>query len=319
MSFTETIKNYILNDCKMDLVGIAPASALDDEREGHRATDVLPGAKSLIVFARRITDGATQAAFRKIEDGNLDAQSSYATYGSDLLPNMNLFFMQFNIAEYLERSFGYTAVPVPSGPMHNVTSVNVKLPIFMGPNKTYMILDVDKAAVAAGLGEYGWSNCVVTPEYGPRQQFGMVVTQMELDYDKPYDGPQLCDHEKCRICSKVCPTGALSGCESCTRTVEGRDYTVGKMNTNACAVAALAFRQEFAGKAKVPDLIMNNAPTDEELAEAYAKKPIQHSGLDHYPKYFCNKCMLYCPLGGWKERFYDTGLSKFDGNEELLK
>ena len=64
---------------------------------------------------------------------------------------------------------------------------------------------------------------------------------------------------------------------------------------------------------------MNNAPTVEELAKAYAEKPLQHSGMDHYPKYFCNKCMLYCPLGGWKERFYDRGLSKFDGNEELLK
>lgn len=315
MRFADSIKEYVLGTCNMDLVGIAPASALDDEPAGHRATDILPGAKSILVFGRRLADGAVQAAFRALEDGNLDAQSSYATYGCDLTPNMMLFFMQFNIAQYIEQTFGYTAVPVPSGPMQNVTSTNVKRPVFMGPLKTHMLLNLDKAAVAAGLGEYGWSNFVVTPQYGPRQQFGMVVTQMELDYDRPYVGPQLCDPKACGICSRVCPTGAISPCKGRHVTVADQHYQMAEVNANACAVASLAFRQEFAGKVKVPDLITHNNPTDAELEEAYAKKPILHTSLDHYPKYFCNRCLLYCPLGSWKERFHDTGLSKFGEQE----
>ncbi len=317
MSFTETIKNYISVNCKMDMVGVAPASALADEPVGRRPEDILPGAKSIIIFGKRIPDGAIQAAFRKIEEGNLDAQSSYAAYGSELAPNMLLFFAQFNISEYIERTFGETTVPVPSGPMQNVTPVNKKLPIFMGPIKNEMILNLSRAAVAAGLGEIAWSNYVVTPENGPRQQFGAVITRLELDYDMPYIGPKLCNPEKCDICSKLCPTGAIPSCGGCSKTieVEGIKFKVADINKNACAVASMAFRKEFAGKMDVPDLIMNNNPTDEELAEAYAKKPLSHTSLDHYPKHFCNMCLLYCPLGNWKKHFYDTGLSKFDSAE----
>ena len=35
MTLTQKIKNYILNDCKMDSVGIAPASAFTDEPAWH--------------------------------------------------------------------------------------------------------------------------------------------------------------------------------------------------------------------------------------------------------------------------------------------
>ena len=60
MSFTDRIKNYILYDCKMDAVGIAPASALDDEEPKHRPEYLLPGARSIIVFTKRIPDGVIQ-------------------------------------------------------------------------------------------------------------------------------------------------------------------------------------------------------------------------------------------------------------------
>lgn len=317
MSFTETIKNYVLHDCRMDAVGIAPASAFDGEPEGHRPEDVLPGAKSVIVFTRRIPDGVIQAAFRSREDGNLDAHSAYAAFGSDLMPGMNIFFMQFNIAAFIETTFGYTTVPVPSGPMHNLTSTNVPLPVFVGPKKTRYILHPERAAYAAGLGDLAWNNMLVTEEYGPRQVVGLVVTSMVLDYDAPYGGPKLCDPEKCGICARLCPVHAIAspGGETDTVTVAGRQVTMAHINTNACAVASMAFRSEFAVKAPVPDLILNDNPSDSELAEAYAKKPLAHYSLDHYPKHFCSKCMLYCPLGNWKERFHDTGLSRFDGKE----
>ena len=317
MSFTDTIKKYVLHDCRMDSVGIAPASALADEPKGRRPEDVMPGARSIIVFTRRIPDGAIQAAFRSREDGNLDAHSSFAAYGSDLTPNMNVFFMQFNLAEYIERSFGYTAVPIPSGPMQNVTPVNRPLPVFAGPKKREYILNAERAAVAAGLGEMGWNNLLVTEENGPRQVIGLVLTSMELDYDSPRRGERLCDPEKCGVCVRVCPVHAISapgaGCDSLD--VCGEHYDMAHIDINSCAVASMAFRGEFSVKHRQPDLIMCDSPTDEELARAYAEKPISHNSLDHYPKHYCSRCMLYCPLGGWKEKFADRGLSKFDAKE----
>lgn len=317
MSFTDKIKNYILFDCKMDSVGVAPASAFDKEEPKHRPDHLLPGAKSVVVFTKRIPTGVIQAAFRAEEDKNLYAQSIYSAYGRDLMPNMNMFFMQFNISQFIERTFGYTAVPVPSGPMHNVTPGNVPLPAFVGSKRVQYLVHSERAAYLAGLGDIAWNNMLVTKENGPRQIIGLVVTNMELDYDKPYDGEKLCKPEECGICSKVCPTCALPTPDGEKETYElgGKTVEVAKINNNACAVASLAFRQEFAGRFNVPDQIMTNNPSDEELEAAYKTKPISNYSLDHFPKHFCNKCMIYCPLGDWHEKFVDTGLSKFNGKE----
>ncbi len=140
---------------------------------------------------------------------------------------------------------------------------------------------------------------------------------MELDYDKPYDGEKLCDPEKCGICSKLCPVSAIPAYdgESETWKAAGKSYKVAKINSNACAVASMAFRSEFSDKDKVPDQIMNDAPTDDELSTAFTSKPLSHTTIDHYPKHHCNKCILYCPIGDWQKKFGDTGLSKFRGEE----
>ena len=319
MSFTETIKNYILHDCKMDAVGIAPASALDGEDFLHSPERILPGAKSIIVFTKRIPDGVIQAAYRRTEDGNKYAQSIYAAFGTDLTPGMELFFMQFNIAQFIERNLGYTTVPIPSGPMHNVTQTNQKMPAFVGPRRVQYLIHSERAAVAAGLGEIGWNNLLLTPENGPRQGIGLVLTTMELEYDEPYSGPKLCDPEKCGICSGLCPMHAIpaAGKEADTDVyrVGGKDYETARINSNACAVASMAFRKEFSIQGETEDLIMNDDPSDEELSEAYLKKAFSHTSLDHFPKHYCNKCLLYCPVGNWKERYADKGLSGFDGKE----
>ena len=316
MTFTETIRQYILGECGMDAVGIAPAETLEDERVCRRPEDVLPGAKSVIVFLKHVPDGITQAAFRCKEDGNRDAYSVYAAYGRELTPNMSLFFTQFNIAQYIERNFGFAAVPVSSGPMQCVSPVNTDIPVFVGAKQSAYIIHPGRAAVAAGLGEIGWNNVFVTAEYGPRVGIGIVVTNMELEYDKPYSGPKICDPEKCGVCARVCPTHAIptpgsEGAEE-TFTVADKSYTTGRVNFNACAVASMAFRQEFSWKPEVPDQILGDDPSDEELKKAYAEKPLSSWSLGHFPCYYCDKCRLYCPLGGWKERFGDTGLSHFE-------
>ena len=57
---------------------------------------------------------------------------------------------------------------------------------------------------------------------------------------------------------------------------------------------------------------MHDAPSGEELKAAFEKKPINGLSVEHYPRYLCDRCLVYCPAGHWKERFADTGLSGFD-------
>lgn len=315
MNLTETLKNYIKVDCDMDLVGIASAQSLAGEPQGHRPTDLLPGAKSVIVFGRCIADGVVQAEFRALEDKNIPAQSTYAAYGHDLGPNFLLVNEAFRIAQYLEDTLGAIAAPVPFGVQQSMVWDTVPAPLFADPYGQGMPLDVFKAAMAAGLGEFGWSNRFLTREYGPRQMLAAVITTLELTCDSPYDGPRLCDPEKCGICAKLCPTHAISPpCSRCSKTksVEGKSVEVADLKVNSCAVAALAFRKQFQGRMPVPDQILTDDPSDEALKDAFSKKPLNGLSVDHYPRYFCDRCLLYCPVGGWKERFSDTGFSRFD-------
>lgn len=314
MNFSEAIKTRLRTVHDMDLVGIAPASALAGEPEGHRPTDLLPGAKSVIVFGRAFADGAVQSLFRALEDRQMAAQSSYAAYCIELAPNILMTNEGYNFCCWLEDSFGALAMLCP----FNVTQSMIpdKFPgiFFADPYGQGMPLDIWKAAMAAGLGEYGWSNRFLTPEYGPRQMLCAVVTTLELTPDAPYAGAPLCDPAHCGVCAAVCPTKAIpapDGGKSKTVAVEGKRQEVSDLNSNACIVAALGLRREFSGRVPCPDLIMNNAPSDEELIEAFRKKPINGLSIEHYPRYLCERCVMYCPVGRWKERFADTGLTHY--------
>ncbi len=311
MTLTEKVKLHIKTAFDMDMVGIASAQSLAGEPEGHRPTDLLPGAKCVIVFGKRLADGAVAADFRALEEKNMPAQSSYAAYASDIGPNFLTANDTNDIAAYIEDNYHAVTMPLPFNVQQNMIWDVVPGPLFADPYGQGMPLDMFKAAMAAGLGELGWSNRFLTEENGPRQILSAVITTLDLDCDAPYNGPALCDPAKCGICAKVCPTCAISATEKKTVSVEGKSVDVSDLKVNSCIVASMAMRKQFGGRLPVPDLIMHDDPTDEELIEAFKKKPVNGLSVDHYPRYFCDRCLLYCPVGNWQKRFGDTHLSSF--------
>jgi len=311
MSITTEIKKFVYS-CDMDLVGIASAETLNkSEPEGHRPEDILPGAKSVIVYGKRIADGVTQTIFRGFEDGRKNVGAIFGTYGYELAPNFILLFNTFKITQYIERTFGKTTVPLPNGPLQNAIPVRNDLPYFTGPVNAGLPFNIENAAVACGLGEFGWSNRLLTPEYGPRVKFGAVITTLELDPDAPYSGPKLCNPEECKICADVCPTHAIpeySKENTKEYEVGGVSCRMSKINANRCAVAACALRKEFNGD---KDYIESLDPSDEELAAAFEKRfHGKSSGLDRIQKWRCEKCLAYCPVGDWDKRFRSNSLTK---------
>lgn len=310
---TRQIKNFLIAERGMDLVGICPASALANEPEGYRPTDILYSAKSVIVFGRRLLNGAVQAQFRRLEDGMAYAESIYSTYGLELVPNWTMALSTYYLANFMETMFGAATQPLGCGPEMGTLPKNTKLPMFAGPNKDGLVMNIAHAAIAAGIAQPGWNNFPVTKEYGPRVQFGCLLTNLELDYDEPDNGPRLCNPETCHVCSDVCPMNALpekATGEKAEWNIAGNTYEVGKHKVHACTVAALGMRNEFAGIRKRGDLVEGMDPTAEDIADAMTRYEISNCNLDHYPKCFCNKCQIYCPIGNWKETFQDTGLSK---------
>lgn len=316
MTITQAFKRHIKTAFDIDMVGIASAQALMAEPEGHRPTDLLPGAKCIIVFGHRLTDGAVTAGFRALEEGLMSAQSSYAAYASDLAPNFLLLNTTNDISTYIEDTYHAVAMPMPFSVQQNMVWDNVPGPLFADPYGQGMPLNIYQAAMAAGLGEFGWSNRFLTPDYGPRQILSAVVTTLDFECDPPYNGPTLCDPTACGICHRVCPTCAIPRDKGKTLAVEGKEVEVADIKVNTCIVASMAMRKEFGGRMPVPDLIMDNDPTDEALAAAFEKKPVNGLSVDHFPRYFCDRCLLYCPVGGWDKRFGDTGFSHFNVSKE---
>ncbi|MHC4941557.1 MAG: tRNA epoxyqueuosine(34) reductase QueG [Planctomycetota bacterium] len=63
-------------------------------------------------------------------------------------------------------------------------------------------------ACRAGLGWIGYSSNLITPDFGPFVQIGLIVTTLELESDG--EAP-VSTCEDCGRCLEACPTGALEG------------------------------------------------------------------------------------------------------------
>jgi epoxyqueuosine reductase QueG len=59
------------------------------------------------------------------------------------------------------------------------------------------------AATRAGLGEFGYNNIVLTPQFGPRQRFNSIITAADLVPD-PLISQPICLRDACQLCLKAC-------------------------------------------------------------------------------------------------------------------
>jgi len=276
----------------MDLCGIASVDRFATAPEGKNPCDVLPGCKSVIVVGVKLLDGIIQANFRDFEDGRRDLKGLYGTYGYSQLPNFELSYVVYNIARTIERTTGEVATPCSTGPMTNGNQISLR-----------------HSAVAAGLGQFGWLGIVLTPEFGPRQRWGAILTTLELEPTPMYDGKSLCDPEKCGICTKVCPTNALlkhGEGEPNKVDIGGKHYEYTRTDWVKCLVAEHALTKKLGGAA---DLIDPETATYAEMAAVTAAQPHSEAGLQLTESWHCGKCLSYCPAGDWAQRYGKKGLS----------
>jgi len=288
------IKDYA-HKIGMDLCGIAPITRFENAPQGTNPRDFLPGCKSVIAVGVRLTDGAVPAIFRNFEDGNVRAQGVYGTFGYTIAPNFHLLYSVYAISQFIERSTGAVAMPVQTGPLQTGMSISLR-----------------HAAVAAGLGEFGWLSIVLTPQFGPRNRFGAILTTAELEPDPMYQGSHLCDPSTCNICTTVCPTRALSpfGEKPARRVIfkdqaGDRAFDYCHVTMTRCQIATQALMKKVGGE---KDLVTSLDASPQEITDAIQTRKIM-DGLQQSPSYKCGKCLAYCPAGNWKQKFKDTELS----------
>ena len=278
MSLKDELRQFAF-DNDMDYFGVGSTDRFTSLPVGHRPTDLLPRAKSVIVMGMRIPDGAINAS-RLAFTGLRHAIFSYTLYGYNKV-NEQLDLAALRIVFWLEKNYQFHTYPIPAGI----------------PRDEYLMMGAMSnryAAVCCGLGEFGWSGFVLTPHDGPRVRWVTIITDAELEPDPLYQGPVLCDRNACDICVQSCPAGALSSKETITVKIGDLESFYGMRNKPLCRFATSGLLKGTPGRlqAEIPP----NFNTVEQWLEFSIKDdPWQRMEFSHGN--YCHRCLIMCPVG----------------------
>ena len=184
MLVKEAVKEFVFAE-GADVVGIADAVKFPASYPARPPQRLMPDVKSVIVFGLGMLKG-------NIGSGNLQIYS-----GQSKTIYRELDRISYQTGKFLEKA-GYQALTIPP-----------EEPVEISRETLGMVgeLSLKHAAIAAGLGIMGKNRLVLTPDFGPRVNFGAVVTDAPLVPDSPLT-EELC--MDCRVCIDKCPMEAIS-------------------------------------------------------------------------------------------------------------
>ena len=158
-----------------------PAAGFEKAIKGCHPLDVMKNAKSVIVFGVYV--GSDYYRTVKIEG---------KTVTDDRIGYIYRDWLAYELTEFM-KTRGFSAL-MPAGHFDRQSKI--------------ARLSFKLAAHEAGFGVYGKSGLIITPEYGPRVNIGVVVTEAVLEPDaKLVFSP--C--KSCSVCAEVCPVNAIRG------------------------------------------------------------------------------------------------------------
>jgi epoxyqueuosine reductase len=176
---------------------------------------------------------------------------------------------------------------------HDFSAVTYRPPYFIESDGVFM----KDAAVLAGLGAVGKNNLVVTPEYGPRVRWRVLLLNQPASATGPvaYDPCQGCDQR----CRKACAVGAFDevaydAAALAQSELPGTDGTYDRITCNT----KMARDVEDAAEALTTseEDRQDLASTMNAFEEAVATLPTVE-GKARYGVKYCRRCELSCPVG----------------------
>ncbi len=199
----------------LDLMGVAGIERFEGLEPRFHPASIFPEAQSVIMIGREIPRGY----IRGVEEG-----THWFPPGDTLDPRY-----AYDLARFIEDD-GWEGIPIhPVDPARWPDGIAVAqdrpAPNVSPPFKY--------ACVAAGLGEIGHCGILLTPEFGPRQQVGMLITDLKLEPDPFFNG-RICDREECMECVRACPFGAISSESKVGFTIRGREMRYADIKFNIC-------------------------------------------------------------------------------------
>ncbi len=210
-------------EMKADLVGIAAIECFAETSAEQHPSSIFPECRSVIVVGRRILRGS----LRGIEEGT-NFSSTYGTFGYRWLEDNFLAQTTYDLTCYLE-SQGWEAVPLFGYSQEGMAG---GVPVASGKPAPNVIVDIEFAAQAAGLGEPGAGGFFITPRFGIRQRFAMILTDLPLEPDSAFD-ESLCSF--CGACFEACPFAAIRPGNTRTAGVPGAEREVAVVDYEICS------------------------------------------------------------------------------------
>jgi ferredoxin len=173
------------------------------------------------MIGKRICRGA----LRGVEEGT--NFGDYSLFGKNWLEDEFLSLACYDLVRMIEDN-GWEACPLFPNPSElgpQGVSVADGRP---APN---VYPDFDYAAVACGLGEIGLCGLFLSPQFGSRQRFHMIITDAELEPSPLFEG-HVCDN--CGICAQSCPLGAIDTEHTVEIDVCGKIMQVASIDYDLC-------------------------------------------------------------------------------------
>jgi ferredoxin len=193
-----------------DIVGIATAKTLNafppDPLFPQTPERISKHVKSIIVIVQHIP----VAAFR--------AKQNVCVQYIDMLVLRRMDRIAFKLAAALEDRGHPTFVTAAQE-----TDWNYK-------KASYGRLSTRHLGIEAGLGTFGLEVNILTPEYGPRVYLTGILTELELEGDKPIT-EQVCIGESCSRCLYSCPSDAVRhfGIDKRLCSTEAQEFGFGQI------------------------------------------------------------------------------------------
>ena len=185
INLTSEIRSFILGKGAA-LVGVAPVERFAKAPKGYQPQDILPEATNVIVFA-----------FPMLE----------STF---LSPNPRIYVLRYHQLREISQNVGYEVCRFIEDRGFNAVNLPGTAPLDVEEKKIlFGDFSYRHAAVEAGLGQIGWNQLLITPEFGPRVWLMAVITSAPLLPDARFE-QDLCQREDCNLCIKLCPQGALT-------------------------------------------------------------------------------------------------------------
>ena len=266
-----------------DAVGIGNIERWADAPIQMDPKQIMPECKSVVGMVFRVERGS----MRGIEEGTYFSNYSAMGYGG--LTYLYIPMTVINLTKAIEDE-GYEAIPM--GHQSDWRAIdndgfarpNYSRPVRPGQAIPDIMIHLRIAAYLSGLGEIGFSKMFLSPQFGPRNRIGIIMTDLELAPDPIYDGPQLCN--RCMACVKACPGQCFPTDKTVKVNLAGHEVEWSDIDTKKCSIA---FRGGVPTDTVQEDPYMADVPTS---------VPGDYSPFRHKPKNVYNTGQAVCGARG---------------------